>query len=336
MSNFGVSRGSGGGPQLPQVKPETLIKLGVAGAFVIVILWGLFSCLYRVEADSEAVVLRFGKYLKTADPGLHYKLPFGIDRAYVVPVKRVQTMEFGFRTVRAGKQTVYGRGTKEEAATSEMLTGDLNIANVEWTVQYQIKNAKAYLFHVANVEETIRDVSEAVMRTLVGDRSVDEVITMGREEVRAKALIETQNALDGFKCGVKLRSVNLQEVTVPDAVKNAFNKVNTARQKKDQIINQARGTRNSKVPAAGGKAKKTILEAQAYKKRKILEVTGEMSAFLKRYEVYKQAERETRVRLYMETMEKILSQCRKKVFLDESVKGILPHLDLGAREGGAR
>ena len=245
-------------------------------------------------------------------------------------------MEFGFVTVSVGKRTIYGSGTREQQAMAEMLTGDLNIAHVEWTVQYKIKDAKNYLFKVADVNGTIRDVSEAVVRSLVGDRSVDEVITIGRDEVRVQAMTDMQKVLNDLKCGIQLTMVNLQEVTVPEEVKQAFDMVNTARQKKDQIINQATAMRNSKVPAARGKAQKTILEAQAYKDRKILEVTGETRAFLKQYETYKQAEKETRTRLYMETMEKALAKCGDKVFLDESLKGILPFLDLGGSKGGAR
>ena len=324
------------GGQMPQLKPEQIRKLAVTVVIVILGLWGLFSCFYTVGADSEAVVLRFGAYSDTAFPGLHFKLPFGIDRAIVVPVRKVETTEFGFRTAAAGKRTRYQRPTREQDETSTMLTGDLNIANVEWTLQYKIKDVKAYLFNVADVEGTIRDVSEAVMRKLVGDRSVDEIITIGRAELRIEARELTQQKLDGLGCGVELKELNLQDVGPPEEVKEAFNKVNTARQKKDEVINQARAQRNKEVPAARGTAKGMIKEAEAYQTQKILTATGEANAILKRNTAYMKAKRETRVRLYLETMEKILGQADRKIFIDESIKGILPHLDLGSPKGGAR
>ena len=216
-----------------------------------------------------------------------------------------------------------------------MLTGDLNIAHVEWTVQYRIKSAKDYLFNVADVEGTIRDVSEAVMRKLVGDRSVDEIITIGRAELRIEARELTQQKLDGLGCGVELKELNLQDVGPPEEVKEAFNKVNTARQKKDEVINQARAQRNKEVPAARGAAEGMIKGAEAYQKQKVLEATGEANALLLRNAAYLKARPETRLRLYLETMEKVLGQSQRKIFIDESVKGVLPHLDLGGPKGGA-
>jgi len=331
MTQFRVPYG-----QVPQLKPGQLKRLVIAAVIVILLLVGIFGSFYTVPANSEAVVLRFGRYTQTTGPGLHFKWPFGIDKALVVPVDRDETMEFGFHTTAAGKKTLYARATRDEQAASTMLTGGLNIADVTWTMQYRIDNATAYLFNVKDVEGTIRDVSESIMRTLVGDRSVDEIITIGRAEVELKAEELTQKMLKDLGCWVEVKNIKLQDVGPPEEVKDAFNKVNTAKQKKDQVIQEARAQRELRVPAARGKKEMEIKEAEAYQTRKILEVTGEMNALLRRNAEYLKAKRETRIRLYMETMEKILTQSQRKIFIDESVKGILPHLDLGGQKGGAR
>lgn len=318
------------------VGPRELAKYVVILAVVIVVLVGLVQCFYTVDARSEAVVLRFGKHIDTVPSGLHFKWPFGVDRAIIVPIDYVETAEFGFRTAVAGKRTTYHEPTRMDKAVSAMLTGDLNAGSVEWTVQYKIKDIEAYLFNVEDVRGTIRDVGESIMRSLVGDRSVDEVITIGRETLAAKAQVATQEKLNALGCGVKLTQLKLLDVGPPDDVKDAFDAVNRARQKKQQVINQAIEKRNSLVPAARGTAKGDIKVAEAYQKQKILEVTGETNALLKRYEAYQKAKQETRIRLYMETMEKILAQAQRKIFLDESVKGVLPHLDLDGPKGGIR
>jgi len=318
------------------VGPRELTKYVVILAVVIVVLVGLVQCFYTVGADSEAVVLRFGKHIDTTAPGLHFKFPFGVDRAYVLPVSYVETAEFGFRTARAGKRTLYHEPTRMDKATSAMLTGDLNIGSVEWTVQYRIKDVEAYLFNVEDVRGTIRDVSESIMRSLVGDRSVDEVITIGRADLAREALLAAQTQLDELGCGVELTKLNLQDVRPPDEVKEAFDAVNRARQKKEELINQAVSERNRLVPAARGQREKSIKEAEAYMDRKVREVTGETNAFLDRFAAYKKAEEETRVRLYMETMEDILQKTERKVFVDSEVRTFLPFLDLGAGKGGER
>jgi membrane protease subunit HflK len=308
-----------------------IVPIAVAALVVLV---ALVQSFYTVEADSEAVVLRFGRHVETTGPGLHGKWPFGIERVYVVPVNFVQTQEFGFRTVQPGKRTLYGRPTAEDRALAMMLTGDLNIARVEWTVQYRIKDIEDYLFKVQDVEGTIRDVSESIMRGLVGDRSVDEVITIGRADLAREALLETQKKLDELGCGVELTKLNLQDVRPPDEVKQAFDAVNQARQKKEELINQANAQRNRLVPAARGEREKLIKEAEAYKDRKIREVNGETKAFLDRFAAYREAKDETRLRLYLETMERVLGRAERKIVLDESVRGLLPLLDLGPEKGG--
>jgi membrane protease subunit HflK len=320
---------------MPEIRPGQLLKLA-GGVFVLVLLiWGIGSSFYTVGAESEAVVLRFGAYHATAQPGLHFKLPFGIDEAISVPVRTNSSAEFGFKQISAGQQSRYQK-TSKDAEVSEMLTGDLNIADVEWTVQYRIKDAKDYLFNVADVEGTIGDVSESVMRRLVGDRSIDEVITIGRTEMRLQAQEETQKKLDELNCGIQVVNLNLQDVGPPDQVKAAFDDVNKARQEKEGTINKAKAQKKKEVPNARGAAGRQILAAEGYRMQKILEVTGETNALLAQYAEYEKAKRETRIRLYMETMEAVLGQSQRKIFIDEDIKGLLPHLDLSEPKGGAR
>ncbi len=307
-------------------------KIGVGAAVVVILLLlavGIASSVYTVAADSEAVVLRFGKYLSTELPGLRWKAPFGIDRVYTVPVKRVHSMEFGFQTAKAGRRTQY-RTTPEQKEEAQMLTGDLNIASVEWVVQYRIKDAKAYLFSVAEVEDTLHDVSEAVMRALVGDRSVDEVITTGREALKGEAETHTEADLDRYNCGIEIVRITLQDVTPPEPVKDAFDAVNRARQQKDQVINLALAQRNRLIPAARGEKERKIKESEGYHDQKIRTVQGETRALLAQYESYRKRPEETRLRLFMETMEEVYMKAGRKVIVDPDVKGVLPLLDLGS------
>lgn len=316
------------------------VRAKVVGAVVlaggILLLLAAASTFYSVPADSKAVILRFGRYHATADPGLRTKLPFGIDRKYEVPVKRVISMEFGFTTLKAGKVSDFSV-TNENNREKLMLTGDLNIASVEWVVQYKITDPKKYLFVVHDVEGTMRDASEAVMRRLVGDRSVDEVITIGREQLAADAKAEMQRLLDEYECGVQLVALTLQDVTPPEPVKDAFDDVNRALQEKDRVINQAMAFRNSKIPAARGEREKKIKEAEGYMKQKIRTVQGEVAALRAQYEAYQGAPEETRFRLFIETMEDVFRKAGRKIVVDTEVKGLLPHLDIGvATNGGAR
>ncbi len=218
-------------------------------ALVVVALltvWILSTVFYSVEADSEGVVLRFGKYSETTLPGLHTKWPWPIETAIMVPVQKIQTLEFGFTTLQPGQFTRYAPSTAEHNTMARMLTGDLNLAHVEWIVQYRIKNAQHDLFRIGGhpviqiaVETTIRNAAEAVMRQLVGDRSVDEVITRGREEIASEAKRGIQEMLDNFESGVEVVTVKLQSATPPDAVKDAFDAVNRARQNKERVVNEA-------------------------------------------------------------------------------------------------
>jgi len=320
------------------------------GAVVILAIVVISSILYSVDADSEGVVLRFGKYVKTTEPGLHAKLFWPIEEVHVVPVQRIQSLEFGFATTTPGRVTQYARRTEEHGDVARMLTGDLNLAHVEWAVHYRIKDAYNYLFKIGGdpdsamaVNDTIRSVSEAVMRKLVGDASVDEVITIGRDQIASDAKVQIQEMLNKFDTGVEVVTVKLQSATPPDAVKDAFDAVNRAKQNKERVINEARGERNRQVPAARGNRDRAISEAEGYRERVVKTMTGRVNAFLAQLAEYEKAPEVTRSRLYLETMEEILSAVDSKIIIDESVRGLLPLLDLGStgplpatQKGGAR
>ena len=309
----------------------------VAVVVVLVVLLGGMSTVYQVPAKSQGVVLRFGRYSETTNPGLHAKLPWPVETVYKVPVQRVQSIEFGYRTAVAGRVTRYAPKTKESARVSRMLTGDLNLAHVEWVVQYRIRNPKNYLFKIGgdpghsadqNATELIGDISEAVMRRIIGDVSVDSVITTGRERIAGDAKQEMQAMLDEFESGIDIRAVKLQSATPPDAVKDAFDEVNRAKQTKDRIVNEAKGKRNSLLPARRGQRDKAILEAEGYQSRVVQAAEGRAKAFLDKLKEYNKAPQITRERLYLEAMEKVLGQVDQKTIIDESVRGVLPLLPL--------
>ena len=323
-----------------------LALAGVAAAAALLLGGSMF---YRIDASDEGVVLRFGKLLATVPPGLHVKMPWPIDTVYKVPVQRIQTLEFGFETELPGRRTQYAARSTDDLAVAEMLTGDLNLGHVEWIVQYRVKDPMQYLFKVGDAEaisrgllfggtssdvnpavpDTIRDVSESVMRKLVGDSSIDYVLTIGREDLANQAEELIQQALDGFEAGVDVITVKLQTTSPPTAaVQDAFQEVNRARQKKETVVNEALGQRNSIIPEARGAKDRAITEAEGYQDRIVLETTGQINAFLAQLAEYEKAPDVTRKRLYLEAMEEILGRAGSKTIIDESVRGVLPMLNL--------
>ena len=307
---------------------------------VILVIVLAASVFYSIDADSEGVVLRFGAYARSSPPGLHTKLPWPIETVQEVHVDRVESLEFGFTTLRAGKVTEYAPATAEHIEVATMLTGDLNLAHVEWIVQYRISDAQRYLFRIGGadqardaVEDAIRDVSESVMRKLVGDASIDEVITIGRFQIAEDVKKEVQKRLDDFEAGIEVITVKLQAATPPSAVKDAFDEVNRARQRKERVVNDALGERNQRVPAARGERDRAILEAEGYRERVVREMAGRVNAFLAQLEQYKKAPEVTRSRLYLETMEQVLSQVGQKIVIDESIRSMLPLLNLDDPQG---
>lgn len=287
-----------------------------------------YTSFYTVNANEEAVILRFGRYVKTVGPGLHSKVPYGIDRVLKGEVKRIYNEEFGFRTDLRGSPFSVTYDYPDAVEEKLMLTGDLNCAEVHWVIRYKIKAIEEFYFNVRNVRETIRVVSQAVMRTLVGDRSVDEVLTIGRTEIEQKAREDIQGILDSYKCGIDIQTVLLKGVDPPAPVKDAFNAVNQAIQIRDRIVNDAEGQKNKTLPAAEGKKEQVIKEAEGYRIRRVNEATGDIKAFLAVFEEYRKAEDVTRRRLFLETMAKIIPKCDKLYVFDKDIKGFLPILGL--------
>jgi len=290
---------------------------------------------YQVGPEEQGVVLRFGEYSRTADPGLNFKAPFGIEQVFKIPVQRQLKEEFGFQTVRADVRSQYSTSGRREEAN--MLTGDLNSAVVEWVVQYRIVDTYKYLFRVRDVTETLRYMSEAIMREVIGDRTVNEVITVGRQEIASLVEVNLQQLCDTYETGIRIDQVVLQDVNVPDPVKPAFNEVNEAQQERERLINEAQAEYNRVIPRARGIAQQTIQQAEGYKADRVNRARGDAERFTEIYNAYASAPEVTRQRIYLETMGKILPQVKDKIILDESLQGILPLLDLKSsttNEGG--
>jgi membrane protease subunit HflK len=308
--------------QFPRA-PKLPVRWIITGIILLII---AFSTFYTISPEEIGVILRLGKYVRTTDPGLHTKLPLGIEKVTKVPVQRQLKEEFGFKTLSAGVRSQYtSRGREAEA---NMLTGDLNAAVVEWVVQYRIIDPYKYLFRVRNVRSTLRDISEAVMRTVVGDRTVNEVLTVGRQEISDLVEQELQVLCDQYETGIKIDQVVLQDVNPPDQVKPSFNEVNQAQQEKEKLINEAQSEYNRIIPKAKGQAHQTISEAEGYALNRINTARGDSARFVVVYRQYQKAPEVTRKRIYLETMNKILPQVSKKVVIDKTLKGIVPLLNL--------
>ncbi len=309
---------------------------GPAGAliFMALILVGLsaWTTLYTVPSDSLAVVQRFGKYLKDVPPGLHFKLPLGIDIATIVPVKRQLKQEFGFTTPGAGDPYQSPRAS-DGGRETQMVTGDLNAALVEWVVQYRIADPVKYLFEVREPSETLRYVSESVMREVVGDRTVDEVITIGRQEIESEALIKMQALSTKYTMGISIDQVQLKNINPPKPVQESFNEVNQAQQEKEKLINEARRDYNKVIPLAEGEKDQRIREADGYRLKRINEAEGDAARFDALFTEYKRAPEVTRRRIYIETMQEVMPDIRAKIIVDEQTRSILPLLNLNAEQG---
>jgi modulator of FtsH protease HflK len=293
----------------------------VVGGFILI--FGLYSSFYTIEPDEEGVVLRFGRYYETTEPGLHFKLPFGIDEKIKVKTKLILQEEFGFRTKGSdGTRTTYNN--KGLSGESLMLTGDLNVADVEWITQFQISEPRKFLFNVRDPIQNIRDISEAIMRRVVGDRLVNDVLTIGRTEIALEAKELTQNILDSYDMGVKVVSIKLQDVNPPEPVKPSFNKVNEAKQEQEKAINQAEKFYNKIIPEARGKAEQTIAEAEGFASAIINRAKGDSERFRSMLVAYKKAPQVTKDRMYIETVEKLLIRLDSITLIDPGVEGLLP------------
>lgn len=292
---------------------------------IVVIVVVLLNSWFTIEAEEIGVILRFGKYNRSVDPGFKMKFPY-IEKLYKVPVERQLKQEFGFRTVKAGINTAYSSRSYDNE--SLMLTGDLNVAIVEWIVQYRVGDPYKYLFKVRNSTKTLRDVAEATMREVVGNRTVNEVLTIGRQEIANEVQKNLQDLCNQYQTGIKIEQVVLQNVTPPDKVKASFNEVNEAQQDKEKLINQAYSEYNKVVPRARGEAKQIIQQAEGYALNRVNRSKGDVARFNAIYNEYRRAPEVTRQRIYLETMNEIIPKVGVKYILDDEASGVLPLLNL--------
>jgi len=325
-------RGAGGQvlnipPELQRLRKLPLVKLLLA-LVILVLALGSF---YTVEPEEQGVVLRFGRFTEITDPGLHLKIPL-VDQVIKVPTQRQLKDEFGYRTQTAGVRTTYSQANLSDE--SLMLTGDLNVGDVEWVVQYRILDPEAFLFRVRNPQDTLRDLSEAVMRQTVGDRTVNEVLTVGRQEIATLVQDDLQDLLNQYETGLHVEQVVLQNVTPPDPVRPSFNEVNEAEQEREQKINAAQSEYNKVIPRARGEALQTIQQAEGYALDRVNRAEGEAARFSSLYEEYRRAPEVTRKRLYLETMTTIMPKVGQKVIVDEDAQSVLPLLNLGSGQKG--
>lgn len=313
---------------------QTLEKLRKNSKQVIIgliVLIALATSVKTIGPEQEGVVLMFGKYNRTLQPGLNFIAPFGLEKLYKIPVQRQLKQEFGFRTIEAGVQTRYAKD--EYRDESLMLTGDLNLADVEWVIQYRIVNSFDYLFRVREAENALHDMSEAAMRKIVGDRTVNEVLTVGRQEVATSVEVLLQRMCDEYENGIRIDQVVLQDVNPPDPVKDSFNAVNEAQQERETLINQAESEYNRVIPRARGEAQETIQRAEGYALSRVNRATGEADRFNSLYTEYIRAPEVTQKRIYLETMERLLPLIGNKVIIDENGTNVLPLLNLdGVRQ----
>jgi membrane protease subunit HflK len=315
---------SGGG-----LREKILIFCLILAGFVA---WSAF---YTVPSDSVAVLQRFGRYLKEVPPGLHFKLPLGVDAATIVPVKRQLKQEFGFTTPGATDPYQSPRDAeKETLLETQMVTGDLNAALVEWVVQYRISEPTKFLFKVREPSETLRYVSESVMREVVGDRTVDEVITIGRQEIESEALTKMQALSSKYEMGISIDQVQLKNINPPRPVQESFNEVNQAQQEKEKLINEARRDYNKVIPLAEGEKDQRIREADGYSLKRINEAEGDIARFNALLKEYTKAPEVTRRRIYIETLQEVMPSIRSKIIVDEQTRSILPLLNLDSQKGG--
>jgi membrane protease subunit HflK len=303
-------------PRPPDDPPE--INTVVVGIVAAIVALGVlaYACVYRVEAQERGVVLTLGRYTKTTAAGLHFKLPPPLQTVTKVAVTLQRTQEFGVGV---------GRSANDE---SEMLTGDLNVVSVKWITQYKVDDPYAFLFKVRNPEETFRDMNQAVMRAVVGDRSVSEVLTVGREEIQTEVQRRLQELCEQYESGLLVERVVLQDVTPPDAVKASFNEVNAAQQEKERKINEAETERNRVIPRANGEREQMIQAAEGEASRRVNRATGDVARFRSLLAEYKLSPDVTRQRIYLETMQEILPNANRTVVLGKDLKGLLPLLSL--------
>lgn len=305
-------------------------KIALGAVLFIIAVW-FYSGVYIVHPEEEGIIRRWGRYYTSTGPGIHYHIPWPVERVDKPPIARIQKMEIGFKTIRVGPPAVY-QNIEEEAL---MLTGDINIVDLWFIVQYRIKDAKAYLFNVKHIKRAMKDAAEAAMRQTIGDRGVDEALTIGKEEIQETTQKRLQRILDLYESGIHVVTVKLQDVHPPGEVKEAFEGVASAKEARERLVNEALGRYNTEVPRARGEAEKTIKEAEAYAIQRVKHAQGEAERFLERLKAYRKAKTITEDRLYLETMREILPDI-EKIIMAEPGEGLLKFLNLrGKALGGS-
>lgn len=312
--------------KMPKINPK-YVKTGIAAVVIIIL---IASSVYQIEPEEAGIILRLGKFVRTTEPGLHFKFP-GLEKVIKVPVQRQLKMEFGFRTAEPGIRTEY-RTTQSTEKESVMLTGDLNVVVAEWIVQYRIDEPYKYLFKIRDVDYTFRCMTEAVVRKIAGDNSVDEILTIGRSRIALQAQNELQDLCDLYEIGINVNQLIFQDVNPPDPVKPSFNEVNEALQEKERKINDAWSEYNQVIPKAEGEAEQTIRGAEGYATERVNNAQGDSQRFIDVYREYSRAPLVTRKRLYLEAIEEILPNIDTKIIFDEAQKNILPLLNFGKKE----
>jgi membrane protease subunit HflK len=311
--------------------PEISFKQVRIILITLLVLVGVFTSITVIDTEEEGVVLFLGKYDRTLPRGLNFIMPFRLETVEKVPVLRQLKQEFGFRTQSAGVRSQYSNRRFDDE--SLMLTGDLNAAAVEWIVQYTIQDPYKYLYKVKNVTQTFRYINLAVIREIVGDRTVDEVITFGRADIQSIAKERVQELCNQYEMGIKIDQFILQDVNPPDEVKPSFNKVNESEQQKDRLVQEAEAEYNKIIPKARGEALRIVEEAKGYATERINLSEGEAARFNALYNEYRKAREVTRTRIYIETMEQVLNKAGKKIITDDKSQGILPLFDYGKKGG---
>ena len=310
-------------------------RKNVGPAFIIwIIILGLaaitaFSGIYVVDETENAVITRFGKYTKTEGPGLHTKLPFGIEKNYNVDIKTVRAEQFGFKTVKSGRNNEYRNNISEE---SEMLTGDLNIVDVEWVIQYKVVEPKSWLFNIYERQQTIRDISRSVINTLVGDRTIFDVMSVDRSTIQNLAQEQMNNQFNSLGLGINVTTVQLQNVVPPSEVQEAFEDVNKASQDMKRLINEGKEAYNSEIPKAQGEADRQIQIAEGYAAERINMAKGDVARFNSVYGEYKRSPRVTKERIYLETMDSIFGSEKKPDLIDSELENLVPVKNLKNKE----
>ena len=325
-------------PNEIRINPATINKLIVGGVVVVLVGMGLMSSFYKVNPGEHAIVLTLGNHnnIPVTKEGLKFNWPFGIDRVTKVNVAELRTAVFGFGETSARSRTISQR------ATAQIVTGDLNIADVQWSTQYRVKKAFEYLFRVRSAVETFRDMNEAVMREAVGDRTINEVFTVGRTEIQLEVKEKLQDLADQYELGISITQVILKDVNPPESVRQSWNDVDKAKQERASMINKAKAEKDKVIPKAGGEAQRTIEDARGYAIERVNIAQGDADLFKKVFSAYQKAPEVTRKRIYLETIGKVLAtqqrddgnggfiveQGPRKIIMDEDSKGLLPLLNL--------